>query len=214
MHIFDASELDLLRRKFWKKLSLVARPWKGRRQGRRRHVMKTLNYSMTKMIYVLAGVVLLVGMSEGGGVYAAETKKSTYHAAMCESYSKDAEVTFSRNGVLNYGRTRNAEVICPIPNTLQGGKLSYVFVDVRDNSASGSIRCTVQVRGRGSHYRYTYYNVSSDSDRYVGGRGVYFPNLRYDGLQNTDYSMNCVLPKWNSKENFSYIHSYTVTETK
>lgn len=177
--------------------------------------MRILRPLITKLAYLLLGVVLAVGV-DGTGAAQAETKMTRYPGSMCQvsNPASGREVSIWEDFVFNYSQTRSAIVHCPIPKTLSGGKLTNVHVDVLDEARWVSIPCAAKVTGSKDYARSSF-KVSSDSDALGRGVGVYLGGFDYNGQTGDVYSLSCTLPKWTPSDGgFFTIYSYGVWETK
>ncbi|GJL65300.1 MAG: hypothetical protein NPIRA05_02710 [Nitrospirales bacterium] len=149
----------------------------------------------------------------GGGLAQAETTTTTYPGTMCQPYNPTASdnIRYSSQGVYNNSSTQSATVYCPVPYTLSGGQLSYVIVDVKDQSSSATIYCTAYIRGLNGKY---VYSKSGNSDEFFGGNSdVFISGITYsDG--GGIYNVSCNLPKKVSGVPSFSVVSYSAFETK
>ncbi|GJL54658.1 MAG: hypothetical protein NPIRA02_17900 [Nitrospirales bacterium] len=154
--------------------------------------MDTTYESMAKWAVTMMGVLMIVSIV-GSGAANAETKTTTYPGTMCQPYNSTAadNVRYTTQGVYNNSMAQTSTVKCPIPYTLSGGKLSYVIVDVKDQSDARTISCTAYVRGLDGDY---VTSNSANSDEFFGGNSDVF----IDGISYTDgggiYGVSCNLP--------------------
>ena len=166
---------------------------------------------MRTMLYSLMGVMMFVGVV-GTGSAQAETKTTTYPGTMCQPYNPTASnnVRYSSQGVYNDSASQSATVYCPVPYTLSGGKLTYVIVDVKDQSNSATISCTAYVRGLNGSY---VTSKSGNSDEFFGGNSdVFIPSISYTGGGGI-YNVLCSLPQRIAGVPSFSVVSYSVYET-
>lgn len=172
--------------------------------------MQTFSTTMKKAAYVFAGTMML-GIVGSGSAFA-EIKTTTYPGTMCQPYSSTTanNIRYNTAGVYNNSTTHSATVKCPMPKTLEDGKLGSVIVDVKDYSDSATIYCTVYVRKINGQW---VHQESSNSDQYfLGNSDVFMTTINYGSNDGTFYNLSCSLPKKLSGIPKFSVVGYHVTE--